>query len=95
MTANPLPSGGSEQQRLSPSASNAIRVVIESEGLGHTNSNCGKRDEPQTAQTATLALAYKWLRIIHRCWKDRVPYDEAKYLDRLKATGSPLVKLIT
>lgn len=54
-----------------------------------------QRSLGKSAQTATRALAYKWLRIIHRCWKDRVPYDEARYLDRLKATGSPLVKLIT
>ena len=54
-----------------------------------------QRSLGKSAQTATRALAYKWLRIIHRCWKDRVPYDEAKYLNRLKATGSPLVKLIT
>ena len=29
---------------------------------------------------AIRALASKWLRILFRCWKDRVPYDEALYL---------------
>ena len=33
---------------------------------------------------ALRALAYKWIRIIFRCWKDRVPYDEQKYMDSLK-----------
>ena len=40
---------------------------------------------------AIRALAFKWIRILHRCWMDRKPYDEAKYLMALKAKGSPLV----
>ena len=38
------------------------------------------------------AVAFKWIRIMYRCWKDRQPYDEAKYLLSLKKKGSPLVK---
>jgi len=30
------------------------------------------------------ALAYRWIRIIYRCWKDRVPYDEDKYVKSLR-----------
>ena len=42
---------------------------------------------------ATLrALAFKWLRILHRCWQTRTPYDEAKYLNALQRRGSPLLK---
>lgn len=26
---------------------------------------------------AWRALAYKWFRIIYRCWKTRTPYDDA------------------
>ena len=37
------------------------------------------------------ALAFKWARIIYRCWKNKEPYDEAKYLLSLKAKGSPLL----
>jgi len=33
---------------------------------------------------ALRALAYKWTRIIFRCWKDRVPYKEQKYMDSIK-----------
>lgn len=48
----------------------------------------------KSAQMAKRALAYKWQRITYRCWQDRVPYDEAKYLQRLRATGSPLIALM-
>ncbi len=41
---------------------------------------------------AIRALAFKWISILHRCWIDRRPYDEAKYLMALKAKGSPLVE---
>lgn len=36
------------------------------------------------------SLAYKWIRIIHRCWQDQKPYCEEKYLGALKTAGSPL-----
>jgi transposase len=41
---------------------------------------------------AVRALAYKWVRIIYRCWMDRKPYDEQIYLASLRAKQSPLVK---
>ena len=33
------------------------------------------RDRGNDPQMAKRALAYKWQRIIFRCWKDKVPYD--------------------
>ena len=42
-------------------------------------------------QAALRALAFKWIRILYRCWKERTPYDEATYLTALKRRGSPLV----
>ncbi|MBZ5625437.1 MAG: hypothetical protein LAQ69_43090, partial [Acidobacteriia bacterium] len=36
------------------------------------------------------ALAYKWIRIIFRCWKDNKPYDEQTYLQSLHKRNSPL-----
>jgi transposase len=42
----------------------------------------------KSKQMARRALAYKWLRIIFRCWKSGQPYNETKYLERLQATGS-------
>ena len=44
--------------------------------------------------TAVRALAYKWQRILHRCWKDSVPYDDARYLAALRKQGSPLIPRI-
>jgi transposase len=45
----------------------------------------------KTHQAAIRALAFKWIRILYRCWQDKKPYDEAKYLLALKKKGSPLV----
>jgi transposase len=41
---------------------------------------------------ALRSLAYKWIRILFRCWKDGRPYDEATYMDALRRHGSSLVK---
>jgi transposase len=41
---------------------------------------------------ALRALAYKWIRILFRCWKERRPYDEDIYIDALRRRGSPLAK---
>lgn len=42
-------------------------------------------------QAAVRALAFKWIRILYRCWVNRTPYDEAKYLKALRERGSPLL----
>jgi transposase len=41
---------------------------------------------------ALRALAYKWIRILFRCWKNRRAYDEEQYIDALRRRGSPLIK---
>lgn len=41
------------------------------------------------------ALAYKWQRILWRCWQDRTPYDEAIYLRALWRAGSPLLSKLS
>jgi transposase len=41
---------------------------------------------------ALRALAYKWIRILFRCWKERRPYDEETYIEALRRRGSPLAK---
>ncbi|MBV9340104.1 MAG: IS110 family transposase [Acidobacteria bacterium] len=43
---------------------------------------------------AVRALAFKWIRIVFRCWQDRVAYDESRYLAALARRGSPLGKLV-
>lgn len=40
------------------------------------------------------SLAFKWLRILWRCWKDRKPYDERLYLSQLKLRNPDLFALI-
>jgi transposase len=48
----------------------------------------------KTHQKAIRALAYKWGRILWRCWQDNTPYDEEKYLAALSRKKSPLTKLL-
>jgi hypothetical protein len=40
-------------------------------------------------QTILRALAFKWIRILWRCWQDRVPYDESRYIQSLIRQKSP------
>ncbi|HET7238866.1 MAG TPA: IS110 family transposase [Terrimicrobiaceae bacterium] len=37
---------------------------------------------------AVRSLAFKWIRILFRCWKNRQLYDEARYLRELRAKGA-------
>jgi len=46
-------------------------------------------------QAALRALAFKWIRILFRCWKNRTPYDEAVYCNSLKNRRSPLADQLT
>jgi transposase len=45
-------------------------------------------------QKAIRALAYKWGRVLWRCWQDGKPYDEVKYLESLRRKKSPLIQLL-
>jgi transposase len=45
-------------------------------------------------QAALRALAFKWIRILYRCWQTRTPYDESTYLNALRRRGSPLLNSI-
>ena len=51
-----------------------------------------QRDKGKAHQAAVRALAFKWLRILYRCWQDRTPYDEATYLQALTRRGSSLLQ---
>jgi transposase len=39
---------------------------------------------------AVRSLAYKWIRVLYRCWKDHTPYDEQLYVKALQRRRSPL-----
>ena len=40
------------------------------------------------------ALAFKWIRILYKCWEAKTPYDEEKYIKTLKIRGSNLVEIM-
>jgi transposase len=50
-----------------------------------------QRSRGSSRQAALRALAFKWIRILYRCWQKRTPYDEVTYLNALKRRGSPLI----
>jgi transposase len=53
-----------------------------------------QRHRGQSHHAALRALAYKWIRILFRCWKDRTPYDEATYFKSLQLRGSTLASAL-
>jgi len=50
-----------------------------------------QRAKDGTYQAAVRALAFKWIRILYRCWKTKTLYDETRYLKALRDRGSPLL----
>jgi transposase len=51
-----------------------------------------KKASGASHNAAIRALAFKWVRILFRCWVNRVPYDESQYLSALQKRGSPVLK---
>jgi transposase len=52
-----------------------------------------QRAKGSSHNAAIRALAFKWIRILWRCWTDRQPYDETRYLLTLQKRHSPVVAL--
>ena len=50
-----------------------------------------QRDKGKSHHAAIRSLAFKWIRIIFRCWKNKTPYNESTYLMALKKRGSSLL----
>lgn len=50
-----------------------------------------QRAKGKAHQAAVRALAFKWARIVFRCWQTRTPYSETKYLKALREKNSPLL----
>jgi hypothetical protein len=50
-----------------------------------------QRDKGASHQAAVRALAFKWIRILFRCWQNRTLYDESVYLNASQRRGSPLI----
>jgi transposase len=53
------------------------------------------RRRGKSHHAALRALAFKWIRIMFRCWKDRKPYDEVLYCKSLKTRRSPLADALS
>ncbi len=51
-----------------------------------------QRARGKSHHAAVRALAFKWIRIIWKCWQTSTPYSEVKYLEGLRKKGSPLLK---
>ena len=66
-------------------AHHSIRHVPWARAFYHTQRAHGK-----THHVALRALAFKWIRILWRCWQDRTPYDDARYTRALAHRGSHL-----
>ena len=49
-----------------------------------------QRQRGKDHHAVVRALAFKWIRIVFRCWQDRVAYDETIYLRTLATRGSHL-----
>ena len=53
---------------------------------------CRQRAKGKDHHAAVRALAFKWIRIIWKCWHTRTPYNEVIYLESLRKKGSSLLK---
>lgn len=51
-----------------------------------------QRAKGKSHNVAIRALAFKWQRVIFAMWKSKTPYNEARYLKALNASGSHLIK---
>jgi transposase len=51
-----------------------------------------QRAKGNTHQAVVRALAFKWIRILYRCWQERTPYDESVYLQALYRRGQNLAE---
>ena len=49
-----------------------------------------QRAKGKSHHAAVRALAFKWLRILFRCWKDSRPYEESRYLQSLEKRAKPV-----
>jgi transposase len=53
-----------------------------------------QRERGKGHHAAVRGLAFKWIRIVFRCWKDEVVYDENKYQAALAKRHSPLAAVV-
>ena len=49
------------------------------------------RQRGKKHHAAVRALAFKWIRVLFRCWKDRLTYNDLFHCGKLMQRGSPLI----
>lgn len=54
-----------------------------------------QRERGKGHHAAIRALAFKWIRILFRCWQAREPYDELRYLAALQRHHAPLLDYLS
>lgn len=53
-----------------------------------------QRSRGKGHHAALRALAFKWVRILFRCWKTKTPYSEERYLDALRRQHVPFLNFL-
>lgn len=53
-----------------------------------------KRSAGKGHHAALRSLAFKWIRILFRCWKTKIPYSEERYLESLRRRNAPLLPFL-
>ena len=48
-----------------------------------------REDQKASHHTAVRSLAFRWIRILYRCWKDRQLYDERLFLEAQGRRNTP------
>jgi transposase len=53
-----------------------------------------QRSRGKGHHAALRALAFKWIRLLFRCWKTNTPYSEDRYLEALRRRNVPLLTFL-
>jgi transposase len=53
-----------------------------------------QRERGKGHHAAIRALAFRWIRVLVRCWQDQQPYDDERYIKRLAERRSPLAPAV-
>jgi hypothetical protein len=64
-------------------ALHSIRSCFWAKSLYHS-----LRDRGKGHHAAVRAVSFKWIRILFACWKQRIPYDQERYIQTLRTRGS-------
>jgi hypothetical protein len=54
-----------------------------------------QRDRGKKHHAAIRALAFKWIRVLYACWKNRTLYNEFTYIQQLRNSKSPLLAYVS